>query len=242
MHALINAFLRCLSFLLPPSWLQLAFCWWVGDECGKMPWPNPRARFKRKKPLTYQEVTPQDDSIPFASPAPSCVSLAANSSAPPPQGSPWGRIRELWQAVERIFGAPFATHQRWSQKPLVFRSPYPVVAFDSNGNSFSSQGGTAFATEADVLTGDAFISGSMSTTMELPAQSVSDLVGQTVNEEVITVDQHLSEMGTQVTITVAIQAAEDEELEADEELSANHLDIHGGSGSEDEIGRHDKSR
>ncbi|XP_076143583.1 la-related protein 6a [Alosa pseudoharengus] len=241
MHALIHAFLRCLSFLLPPSWLQLAFCWWVGDECGKMPWPNPRARFKRKKPLTYQEVTPQDDSIPFASPAPSCVSLAANSSAPPPQGSPWGRIRELWQAVERIFGAPFAFHQRLCQKPEAFCNPYPVVAFDSSANSVSSRGDTAFATEADVLTGDTFTSGSMSTTMELPSQSVSDLVGLTVNEEVITVDQHQSEMGTQVTITVAIQAAEDEELEPDEEVSVNHLDIHGGSGSEDEFGRHDKS-
>uniref|UniRef100_A0A6Q2WUF7 Uncharacterized protein n=1 Tax=Esox lucius TaxID=8010 RepID=A0A6Q2WUF7_ESOLU len=48
-----------------------------------------------------------------------------------------------------------------------------------------------------------------------------------------------SEMGTQVTITVAIQAAEDEE--PDEEVSSNNLDFLGGSCSEDEIGRHDKS-
>uniref|UniRef100_A0A8C5HA71 Uncharacterized protein n=1 Tax=Gouania willdenowi TaxID=441366 RepID=A0A8C5HA71_GOUWI len=41
-----------------------------------------------------------------------------------------------------------------------------------------------------------------------------------------------------VTITVAIQAAEDEEPE---EVSHNHLDFLGGSCSEDEIGRHDKS-
>jgi hypothetical protein len=43
-----------------------------------------------------------------------------------------------------------------------------------------------------------------------------------------------------VTITVAIQAADDEEPE--EEVSSNNLDFLGGSCSEDEFGRHDKSR
>lgn len=57
-------------------------------------------------------------------------------------------------------------------------------------------------------------------------------------DEVITVDQHTQEMG-KVTITVAIQAAEDEEPE---EASANNVDFLGGSCSEDELGRHDKSR
>uniref|UniRef100_A0A3Q3E084 La ribonucleoprotein 6, translational regulator a n=1 Tax=Labrus bergylta TaxID=56723 RepID=A0A3Q3E084_9LABR len=56
-------------------------------------------------------------------------------------------------------------------------------------------------------------------------------------DEVITVDQHTQEMGT-VTITVAIQAAEDEEPE---EVSSNIIDFLGGSCSEDDIGRHDKS-
>lgn len=56
-------------------------------------------------------------------------------------------------------------------------------------------------------------------------------------DEVITVDPHSQEMAT-VTITVAIQAAEDEEPE---EVSPNHLDFLGGSCSEDELGRHDKS-
>ncbi|XP_038825802.1 la-related protein 6a [Salvelinus namaycush] len=58
-------------------------------------------------------------------------------------------------------------------------------------------------------------------------------------DEVVIVDQHLQEMGTQVTITVAIQAADDEEPE--EEVSSNNLDFLGGSCSEDEFGRHDKS-
>lgn len=52
-------------------------------------------------------------------------------------------------------------------------------------------------------------------------------------------DHQLSqEMGT-VTITVAIQAAEDEEPE---EFSPGHVDFIGGSCSEDEFGKHDKSR
>lgn len=57
-------------------------------------------------------------------------------------------------------------------------------------------------------------------------------------DEVITVDPHTQEMG-KVTITVAIQAAEDEEPE---EGSPNNGDFLGGSCSEDELGRHDKSR
>uniref|UniRef100_A0A3Q3XF52 Uncharacterized protein n=1 Tax=Mola mola TaxID=94237 RepID=A0A3Q3XF52_MOLML len=56
-------------------------------------------------------------------------------------------------------------------------------------------------------------------------------------DEVITVEQRKQEMGT-VTITVAIQAAEDEEPE---EVSSNNIDFLGGSCSEDEMGRHDKS-
>lgn len=57
-------------------------------------------------------------------------------------------------------------------------------------------------------------------------------------DEVIAVEQLPQEMG-KVTITVAIQAAEDEEPE---EVSANNVDFLGGSCSEDELGRHDKSR
>lgn len=59
------------------------------------------------------------------------------------------------------------------------------------------------------------------------------------SDEVATVDQPPQEMG-KVTITVAIQAAEDEEPE---DVSANNGDfVGGGSCSEDENGRHDKSR
>lgn len=68
------------------------------------------------------------------------------------------------------------------------------------------------------------------------AMTAAVAVAQCV-DEVITVDPLTQEMGT-VTITVAIQAAEDEELE---EVSPNHLDFLGGSCSEDELGRHDKS-
>ncbi|MBN3307777.1 LARP6 protein, partial [Amia calva] len=46
-------------------------------------------------------------------------------------------------------------------------------------------------------------------------------------------------MGTQVQIRVAIQAAEDEDPEC--ELTLDHLDFRGGSCSEDDLGRHDKS-
>lgn len=71
-----------------------------------------------------------------------------------------------------------------------------------------------------------------------PAECASDASAEQGIDEVITVDQHTQEMGT-VTITVAIQAAEDEEPE---EVSSNNIDFLGGSCSEDEIGRHDKSR
>ncbi|XP_067105748.1 la-related protein 6a [Osmerus mordax] len=239
MHALVNVFIRCLSFLFPPPWLQLGFCCWVGDECGEMPWPNPRARFKSRKPLTYQEVTTQDGSIPSVSPAPDCVSLAA-ASPTTPQGSPWGRIWELWQAVERIIGAPLTIHHRWCQKRRGLCTAYSV-AFNSSTKNQTFQESSTVAGEANGADGNAFSTGKMSATMEFPnpIESISDSSGGQEVDEVITVDQHLQEMGTQVTITVAIQAAEDEEPE--EEVSSNNLDFLGGSCSEDEIGRHDKS-
>ncbi|XP_030649342.1 la-related protein 6a [Chanos chanos] len=236
MKAIINAFLRCLSFLLPLSWLHLGFCWWVGDECTGMPRPNPRARFSTGKPLTYEEVTAQDDSIPSASPVPSCVSLAADSSVPP-QYSWWGRIRELWQAVEHIFGAPFAVHERWCQKKRGF---YPQYTVDCSSHSSTTNIGGSATEEANEPRKDHFSPNDMSATTEMPnpAERVSDSVEKNI-DEVINVDPHLQEMGTQVTITVAIQAAEDEE--PDEEISSNNIDFHGGSCSEDEIGRHEKS-
>lgn len=82
------------------------------------------------------------------------------------------------------------------------------------------------------------MSGSVGIPDPNPAECASDASAEQGIDEVITVDQHSQEMGT-VTITVAIQAAEDEEPE---EVSSNNLDFLGGSCSEDEIGRHDKSR
>ncbi|XP_029495416.2 la-related protein 6-like [Oncorhynchus nerka] len=243
MQTLVNAFIRCLYFLLPPSWLHLGVCWWIGDECGKMTWPNPRARFKSRTLLTYQEVTLQDGSIPSVSPVPSCVSLAASST--PPQGSPWGRIWGLWQAVERIFGASLANHRCGCQKRRGVCAPYSC---DFNccitGNKCFHESTTTGVAEEEVNEPgeNAFISGKMtSATMEFQKRIESALGSSAGREidEVIIVDQHLQEMGTQVMITVAIQAADDEEPE--EEVSSNNLDFLGGSCSEDECGRHDKS-
>lgn len=79
----------------------------------------------------------------------------------------------------------------------------------------------------------------MSAAIELPGslESLTDSAGLAGIGTVM--DRQVQEMGTQVTITVAIEAAEDEEPSG--VLSPNHLDI-GGSCSEDDVGRHDKSR
>lgn len=254
MHALVNAFMRCLSFLLPPSWLCVSFCLWVGNEYEEtLPRPNPRARFKSRKPLTYEEVAAvaaleaQGGSSPSVSPGPGCVSLAATSPAPP-HGPPSGRIwiGGLWRAVERIFGAPWVLlRHHWCPKKrrAALRTPYPVCSCElSKIKSF--QGGAAATTEAGKGAGGGTLacsrnmSGSVGIPNPNPAECASNASAEQGIDEVITVDQHTQEMGT-VTITVAIQAAEDEEPE---EVSSNNLDFLGGSCSEDEIGRHDKSR
>ncbi|XP_056622066.1 la-related protein 6a [Triplophysa dalaica] len=194
MSAVVNAFLRCVAFLLPPSWLQ--FCWWVGEAS----WPNPRARFKHTKPLTYEEVVAQDD--PELEPVP--------SDSPASDRSPWRRFWTLWwSAAERVLTAPFALRKR-----LGSLFPPCGVALDSPPSAET----TGAAEE------DAFMAAIMSVAAELQATSV---------------DTHLREMSAPVTITVAIQAAEDEE--PDEEPSANTIELHTGSGSDDEIERHDKS-
>ncbi|XP_026149507.1 la-related protein 6a [Mastacembelus armatus] len=259
MHALVNAFMRCLSFLLPPSWLCVSFCLWVGNECEEtLSRPNPRARFRSRKPLTYEEVAAaaavletQGGSCPSVSPGPGCVSLAATSPAAP-QGPPSGRIwiRGLWRAVERVLGAPWVLlRHHWCPKNrrAALRTPYPVCAFESSKiNTF--QGGAAAAAAATTTekgkgaAGRTFTySRNMSESAGIPnpnpAECASDASAEQGIDEVITVDQRTQEMGT-VTITVAIQAAEDEEPE---EVSPNNIDFLGGSCSEDEIGRHEKS-
>ncbi|KAM6943638.1 la-related protein 6a [Xenentodon cancila] len=260
MHALVNAFMRCLSFLLPPSWLCVSFCLWVGNDCEEtLPRPNPRARFKSRKPLTYEEVAAaaaveaHGGSRPSVSPvsaAPGCVSLAATNPAVPQGPVPPGRvwIGGLWRAVERVFGAPWVfLRHRWCTKErrAALRTPYPARAFESSQIRRFQGGAAAAAAAAEdwkgprgtTLTRPRTMSGSVGSPGSNPAECASDASTDQGIDEVITVDQHSQEMGT-VTITVAIQAAEDEEPE---ELSSSNMDFLGASCSDDELGRHDKS-
>lgn len=275
MYALVNAFMRCLSFLLPPPWLCVSFCLWVGkDSEDALPRPNPRARFKSRKPLTYEEVAAvgaaaaaeaQGGSSSSVSPGPGCVSPAATSPAAP-QGPPQARnwTGALWRAVERVFGAPWVLlRRRWSPKKRrsALRAPYPPPppllsppprAFELNpiipsfiqgrgaavSPGWEAPGGTAALTRsrsAIMMSGSVGIPGAH----PVECASGASLDQQQGVDEVITVDQLSQEMGT-VTITVAIQAAEDEE--PDDESTHNNVDCLRGSCSEDEIGRHDKSR
>ncbi|XP_050990862.1 la-related protein 6a [Labeo rohita] len=192
MSAALNAFLRCVAFLLPPSWLQ--FCWWVGEAS----WPNPRARFKHTKPLTYEEVAAQDEPKPVPS-------SSSDSGAPSP--SPWRRFWTLWSAVERVLSAPFDLHSRLGSLCSPYRA---AVASPSSADASGAAEEEAFTAEI------------MSSSTEQPQP-----------------DAEPREISAPVTITVAIQAAEDEE--PDEEPSSNTIELQTGSGSEDEIGRHDKS-
>ncbi|XP_013881555.1 la-related protein 6a [Austrofundulus limnaeus] len=272
MYALVNAFMRCLSFLLPPPWLCVSFCLWVGKDCeDALPRPNPRARFKSRKPLTYEEVAAvgaQGGSSSSVLPGPGCVSPAATSPAAP-QGPPQARIwtGALWRAVERVFGAPWVLlRRRWSRRAAL-RAPYPpppppppppplsppARAFELNqiapsfiiqgrgapvSPDWEAPGGTALTRSRSAI----MMSGAVGIPGAHPAECASGASPEEQQQrgvdEVITVDQLSQEMGT-VTITVAIQAAEDEEPE--DESTHNSVDCLRGSCSEDEIGRHDKS-
>ncbi|MEQ2172068.1 hypothetical protein GOODEAATRI_017155 [Goodea atripinnis] len=252
MQALVNAFMRCLSLLLPPSWLCVSYCLWVGNDCeDALQRPNPRARFKSRKPLTYEEVraaATEGGSSSSVSLGPGCVSLAATSPTAP-QGPPKARIwiGALWRAVERVFGAPWVVlRHRWCPKKrrTALRIPCPARVFEPRQiRSFQGADAATAATTQDwegpggaSWTQWSNMSGSMGVPGLNPAERVSDADDQSV-DEVITVDQHSQEIGT-VTITVAIQAAEDEEPE--EERSVN-IECLRGSCSEDELGRHEKS-
>lgn len=272
MYALVNAFMRCLSFLLPPPWLCVSFCLWVGKDCeDALPRPNPRARFRSRKPLTYEEVAAvgaaaaaEGGSSSSLLPGPGCVSPAATSPAAP-QGPSQARIWTgvLWRAVERVLGAPWVLlRRRWSPKKrrAALRAPYPpplsfsppLRAFELNqivpsfiqgrgaavSPGWEAPGGTALTRSRSAI----MMSGSVGIPGAHPAECApgASLEQQQQGvDEVITVDQLSQEMGT-VTITVAIQAAEDEEPE--DESTHNNVDCLRGSCSEDEIGRHDKSR
>ncbi|XP_061077110.1 la-related protein 6-like [Conger conger] len=246
MHALVHTFLRCVSLLLPSHWLQFGFCWWIEDECGKTIWPNPRARFKGRKPLTDQEVSAHNAFIPSSSPAPSCIPLAASPS--PPQDNPQGRIRELWQFLERFFGIALTIHQHWFPKRRPLFAQYPFTcksATDGIEDSAVAAERTQNIVPAEDCNepkrNEGFIQDGMSAAMELscPGESMSDSARLIAVDEVGADDKQLQVMVTQVKITVAIQAAEDEEPE--DENSSNPVDFLEGSGSDDEVGRHDKS-
>ncbi|KAJ8343225.1 hypothetical protein SKAU_G00305540 [Synaphobranchus kaupii] len=244
MHALVHTFLRCLALLLPPHWLQLGFCWWIEDECGKTLWPNPRARFKGTKPLTHQEVS--DTFTPSTPPVPSCISLAARP--PAPRDTPQGRIGELWQFLERYFGISLTIHQRWFPKRRPLFAQYPITCKSTTNSTEDDSAVVAEIIGDTIVSADGneprtvgFIQDNMSAAMELPCpgESISDSARLISAEEEGADERPLQGMVTQVKITVAIQAAEDEEPE--DENSSNPIDFLEGSGSEDEVGRHDKS-
>ncbi|XP_077419287.1 la-related protein 6a [Vanacampus margaritifer] len=237
MHALVNAFMRCLSFLLPPSWLCVSL--WASECEQTPPRPNPRARFRATKPLAYEEVAAvaaavhggaaaaaaSSSSSPSASPAPGGVS-------PAPQAAPsdtriWFGV--VWQAVERVLGAPWVLLRESCRRS----ASRPPRLLDS-----SSASGGAFTFSRENMSADAGIPCPSPSPILSPSPGPGPCSPDS-SEEVITVDHHQlsQEMGT-VTITVAIQAAEDEEPE---EFSPGHVDFIGGSCSEDEFGRHDKS-
>ncbi|XP_054625763.1 la-related protein 6a [Dunckerocampus dactyliophorus] len=239
MHALVNAFLRCLSFLLPPSWLCVSLYLWAASECEETPpRPNPT------KLLTYEEVAAVAAAVQGggSSAAPGCVSPAATSPAaphsPPSEARIW--IGVVWRAVERVLGAPWVllSHSS-SESGRRVPTPRPHRVLDSISASAATT--TAAQRVNGASAGASTHTGNMSRT---PGPSPSrqaacspDSSSERGVDEVITVDQHSQEMGT-VTITVAIQAAEDEEPE---EFSPGNVDFIGGSCSEDELGRHDKS-
>ncbi|XP_003976332.1 la-related protein 6a [Takifugu rubripes] len=237
MHALVNAFLRCASFLLPSSWLCVSVCWRVGNECAET---NPRAPFTRTKPLTYEEVAAppeaQRGSRPPLSPGPGCPAPSPAPSPAPPHGPASGGtwIGAFWRAVERVFGALWVLlRHHWCPKSrrAASRSPCPACRCELSQIS-RVQGGAAAAAEA----GEAS-AGNMSDSAGVPSPDPAAAPEQG-SDEVVAVEQHTQEMG-KVTITVAIQAAEDEDPE---DASANNLDfLGGGSCSEDELRGHDKS-
>lgn len=267
MHALVNAFMRCLSFLLPPPWLCVSVCLWVGKDCeDALRRPNPRARAKL---LTYEEVASvraaavaeaQGGSSSSRSPAPGCASPAAPSPAAP-HGPPQARLwtGALWRAVERVLGAPWLllpARRSPRRRRVALRAPSPpppVGALEPSQiiPSFVRGGGAAVTPDWEAP-GGATLTRSrhavvMSGSAGLPgATSAECASGESVEQqrgvdEVITVEQLSQEMGT-VTITVAIQAAEDEEPEEESSSHNNNVDCLRGSCSEDEAGRHDKSR
>ncbi|XP_066541815.1 la-related protein 6a [Hoplias malabaricus] len=98
MQALVKVFLRVLSFLLPPSWLQAGSCWWGGIEH-----LHHSPRLKGAKPLYPPPPLPPPllPHLPAPPPPPGLRPAACCS----PAGSVWRAIRGLWQAVRTSMSA-----------------------------------------------------------------------------------------------------------------------------------------
>uniref|UniRef100_A0A3B1J7G6 La ribonucleoprotein 6, translational regulator a n=1 Tax=Astyanax mexicanus TaxID=7994 RepID=A0A3B1J7G6_ASTMX len=221
MHALVKVFLRLLSFLLPPSWLQAGSCWWAGPEH-----LHDSPRLKRVKPLTDGArllpptppppsppllppptpppplLPPSPGSLAAAAAATAAAAAAATAASSSPAGSAWRGIRELWQAV-RLALVP---RVRASSEPPPLKLPPPPVALELP--------------------------------LTLPTTSSPASMMSAVETEL-----EPGDMGTRVTITVAIQAAEDEEPDEEESLDycSGRGELPGGSCSEDDMARHEKS-
>ncbi|MBN3289588.1 LARP6 protein, partial [Polypterus senegalus] len=234
MYALVNAFLRCLALLLPPPWLQLGIWWWVGDEHGKMTWPNPSARVRGRKRLTDQEVkrgAPRSFSSPVAH------GYICPVASPPAPGALLGRVWQLWQTWICYLGTPsvLRRHVCDNQPSLPNFSPLPYDCASAEGTSVWSE--TALAANEEA-TDQTFGENTMCAAVETQSQSANPMESMRLSNTEEDGEQH-HEMGTQVKITVAIQAAEDEEPDGDAILQ--FTDTRGGSCSEDDAGRHDKS-
>ncbi|XP_033902498.3 la-related protein 6-like [Acipenser ruthenus] len=208
---------------------------------------NPRARFKRRKPFTDQEVTTEAVSSPSSSSSAAGrrVSLAAPLPAVSslPRGSPLGRIWELWQALHCNFGASFFRRLLQNHSGLPSACPALVCAASTRAEEGSSLPETELAGEEEATERttreEAGATDDMSAVTETPSPAASISQSAELGVADVAIECQLHEMRSQVTIQVAIQEAEDEDL--DEDFMSNHLDLRGGSCSEDDLGRRDKS-
>ncbi|XP_061601485.1 la-related protein 6a [Cololabis saira] len=250
MHALVNAFLRCVSFLLPPSWPCVSRCAWAG----RSERPNPRARLRGgEKPLTYEEVSAEEaadaadaqrrssSSSASVSPRPGCVSPAAAAANPaePPAGlwigGAW--IGGAWRCVERVLAAPWL-FLRGRCGPKARRAAAARTALDAGRSARSGEEGGGDWPEPPEGPSRSRSTSMMSGSAGSPGEEPEPEEPGT--EQVMAVEQQLEVMGT-VTITVAIQAAEEDDDPEEDRCSSGLMDLLGASCSEDEVGRHDKS-
>ncbi|KAK0145874.1 La-related protein 6 [Merluccius polli] len=264
MRSLVNAFVRCVSLLLPPccsscscsSWLRVSSCSsWLGGSSraagtgrGATRRSNPRAGLCRAEPPPYEEVGGEGGGggggeggcVRSVTTRPGrSVTTRPGCTAP---AAPWADVlahvwAHIWAhvwAVWRAVGAPLASRRSTRRR------------FSDLGDLGDGRGGPA---PTGRRTGGSLVSGTMSVAAGLlppdPNRAVDRggseaLVGGPGADDVVSVDrlpQQQEALGT-VTITVAIQAAEDEEPE---EGFSRTMDLLGGSCSEDDVGRHDKS-